>query len=246
VALAAQNPVTFVNWCDAFAYCSYAKKHLCGAIADPSTGRVAGAPITLASTAEFHDASVLQANDPAIDEWYNACSSQGQAPYPYGSTYRPGFCNGIDSPAQQTSGSVDQPPGSIGFVVDTPAASCVLDTSCGGDQYGVLSTVSQGQTVSCYVLGPPPATVAACGAAFAEGSCVGGSSTNIVFDMSGNVAEWENSCNGATGQTDNCAVRGGAYDTTPGSTSLTCASSSAQMPVPRQTSAADIGFRCCL
>jgi formylglycine-generating enzyme required for sulfatase activity len=64
--------------------------------------------------------------------------------------------------------------------------------------------------------------------------------------MSGNVAEWENSCNGTTGQTDNCAVRGGAYDTTPGQASLTCASSSARMPVTRQTPAADIGFRCCL
>jgi formylglycine-generating enzyme required for sulfatase activity len=78
-----------------------------------------------------------------------------------------------------------------------------------------------------------------------EQGCIGGSSTNIIYDLSGNVAEWENSCNATTGASDNCAVRGGSYDS--GSqTTLTCALSGAQPPQPRSTTAADIGFRCCL
>jgi len=32
-----------------------------------------------------------------------------------------------------------------------------------------------------------------------------------VYDLSGNVFEWEDSCNGATGQTDDCLLRGGGY-----------------------------------
>jgi hypothetical protein len=242
----AMNPVNYVNWCDALAYCASVNKHLCGAIADPVSGKPGGTPIPLASTAEFHDASVLAANDPGIDEWFNACSSQGQATYSYGTIYEPGWCNGIDSPAQQRSGPVELPPGTIGDVVQTPAASCVLDTGCGGNQAGVLSTVAQTQIVSCYVLASQPGAIASCGPAFMEAGCVGGSSTNVIFDMSGNVAEWENSCSATTGATDNCAVRGGAYDTSPGMTSLTCASNTSQPPFVRSTQAADIGIRCCL
>jgi hypothetical protein len=241
----AMNPVDFVNWCDAFAYCASVEKHLCGAIADPTTGQPGGAPVPLTGMAEFHDASVLAANDPAIDEWFNACSSQGTDAYPYGNTYQGQWCNGVDSPAQLTSGPVELPPGSLNYVLATGAASCVLDTACGVGQAGVLSTVAQTQIVSCDLLGPG-ATIPSCGPAFMEAGCIGGSSTNVIFDLSGNVAEWENSCSASTGATDECAVRGGAYDTKPGMTTLTCASSSAQPPVPRQTQAADIGFRCCL
>jgi formylglycine-generating enzyme len=32
-----------------------------------------------------------------------------------------------------------------------------------------------------------------------------------IYDMSGNVWEWEDSCDGAAGQTDNCHIRGGAW-----------------------------------
>jgi hypothetical protein len=243
----AKNPVSYVNWCDALAYCSSVGHHLCGAIADVAAGTSGGKPIALGSVAEFQDASVLAANDPSVDEWYNACSGQGQTIYPYGNVYQTTWCNGVDSPPQRTSGPVEIPPGTLNYAVLSPGSipSCVLDTSCAGN-LGILSTVAQGETLNCTVLAPTTGAMPACGAAYMEVGCFGGSSTNLIYDLSGNVAEWENSCSANAGQTDACAVRGGAYDSPNGSASLTCASSAAQPPQQRNTQAADIGFRCCL
>jgi hypothetical protein len=243
----ANNPVNYVNWCDAYAYCAAANHHLCGAIANPTAGTVAGAPIPLNGTDTFQDATVPALNDPIVDEWYNACSAQGQNIFPYSNTYQPTWCNGIDSPAQRTTGPVAIPIGTQGATLATSAPSCILDTSCNGqDQTGILSTVAQGAVVTCKVF-PPMTTTASCGNAFTEPYCVGGNSLNIVYDLSGNVAEWENSCSASAGANDTCAVRGGSYDS-PGTagSSLTCATSTAQPPQPRNTQAADIGFRCCL
>jgi hypothetical protein len=244
----AKNPVNYVNWCDAFAYCSYVGHHLCGAIANPTTMSPGGTPIPLTEMAVFQDASVLAANDPAIDEWYNACSSQGQNTWPYSNTYQATWCNDIDSPAQQTSGLVEIPIGQLNYKIVTGAPSCILDTSCAGasDQAGVLSTVSQGDVVQCLLLAPTMGATPACGNAFTETGCVGGSSINIVYDLAGNVAEWENSCSASAGSGDSCAVRGGGYDTPNGPEATKCASNAAQPAQPRNTQAADIGFRCCL
>jgi formylglycine-generating enzyme required for sulfatase activity len=68
--------------------------------------------------------------------------------------------------------------------------------------------------------------------------CVGG--YDGVFDMSGGVAEWVDSCNGAKGMTDACHIRGGSYSAT--SEQLRCDWQSASA---RNTSSNFIGFRCC-
>ena len=59
------HPQVCVNWCDAYAYCKWAGKRLCGA-----TG---GGPT---------DPSKF--NDPAESQWANACTSGGRHTYPYG------------------------------------------------------------------------------------------------------------------------------------------------------------------
>lgn len=59
--------------------------------------------------------------------------------------------------------------------------------------------------------------------------------------MSGNVREWVDTCDGATGDADACRLRGGGFDSNP--TQLRCDADDA---AARDTAAADIGFRCCL
>ena len=62
-----------------------------------------------------------------------------------------------------------------------------------------------------------------------------------VFDMSGNVWEWEDSCQAQTGASDQCHLRGGSYWYN-GATDLRCDTANAN----DRSAANDIyGFRCC-
>lgn len=69
-------------------------------------------------------------------------------------------------------------------------------------------------------------------------TCEGG--MGGVFDMSGNVLEWEDACDGATGRNDLCRLRGGSYQGD--KTTLQCA-------YPEQSARGKgyptVGFRCC-
>jgi formylglycine-generating enzyme len=65
-------------------------------------------------------------------------------------------------------------------------------------------------------------------------SCQGGYS--LLYDMSGNVSEWEDSCTGG----GSCAARGGHYLSIPAD--LTCASAAT---FGRMTQDKSRGFRCC-
>lgn len=69
-------------------------------------------------------------------------------------------------------------------------------------------------------------------------ACVGGYAG--LWDMSGGVAEWVDSCNGEKGMTDACHIRGGSSSGS--SEQLRCDWQSA---TPRDTSSSFIGFRCC-
>jgi formylglycine-generating enzyme required for sulfatase activity len=69
-----RNPVVAISWCQAQAYCIWAGKHLCG--------KVNGGPN-----------DPVDAADPSMSEWYNACSAQGVNTYPYGSAFDPAACN---------------------------------------------------------------------------------------------------------------------------------------------------------
>jgi len=68
------------------------------------------------------------------------------------------------------------------------------------------------------------------------GTCVG--YPVIAFDLSGNVAEWEDGCSG-----DSCLIRGGSFnDSNP---AVSCAGNPGGDFHPRLQSDPSIGFRCC-
>jgi formylglycine-generating enzyme required for sulfatase activity len=152
-------PVEYVDWCDAFAYCEWAGKHLCGRIGGGANGYT-----------DFRDAT--------RSEWFNACTAGGTRTYPYGSTYGGTTCNGSDNAASGT----------------LPAGSM---STCEGGFPGL-------------------------------------------YDLSGNVWEWEDSCREADGAADSCRFRGGSREVS--GTVIACAFGVAGA---RNFSSLGLGLRCC-
>jgi formylglycine-generating enzyme required for sulfatase activity len=156
----ANRPVAYVDWCDAYAYCKYAGKRLCGAI----TG--GAVPVS-----QFSDASASQ--------WFNACSNNGTLTYPYGNVHDPQKCNGSER-------NLDS-----GLTIDVATAPCI-------------------------------------------GGFPG------IYDMSGNIEEWEDSCVANVGATDDCRCRGGAADDA--LNGLRC---ERNVDFPRNYRSSHKGIRCC-
>ena len=67
-------PVDGIDWCDAYAYCAWAGKRMCGNIAGGSV-----------AAGNF--------DDPTKSQWMAACTAKGTQTLPYGSTYIPAACN---------------------------------------------------------------------------------------------------------------------------------------------------------
>ncbi len=173
VPAAAGFPVRAVDWCDAYGYCKWAGKTLCGLV---NGGTVAPADYA----------------DHLKSRWYNACSASGTNAYPYGSTYDETKCDGADT-AKSFDGGVAGTWENYSFTM-----SVFTNTTCLGGEVGL-------------------------------------------YQMSGNVGEWEDACSGASGASDTCLVRGGSYASS--GAQLRC---DANLALARDSKPDTVGFRCCL
>jgi formylglycine-generating enzyme required for sulfatase activity len=71
-------PVTDVDWCEAWMFCAWSGKRLCGS---RNGTRINDFPV---------------ANDKQVSEWFAACSGSGNTKYPYGDVAAAQRCNGCD------------------------------------------------------------------------------------------------------------------------------------------------------
>lgn len=197
LAFSKSLPVHYVDWCDAYAYCKWAGKQLCGKLGGGSLSSADG-------------------NDETKSAWYSACSKGGLYAYPYNPEYQD-RCNG-DGQGNPGPGPDDSWAYGYEFNHDEGLYTVVKSDANGG--------FNAYEHVGCY--GPAK-----------------------TYQMSGNVAEWEDACDDpATAATD-CRVRGGSYKANNNPAALACAADRRIARVPSDDAAgaallADVGIRCCL
>jgi sulfatase modifying factor 1 len=123
------HPQVCADWCDAYAYCKGVGKRMCGKIGGGANG--------------FTDDG-----NPALSQWYNACTSHGQNNYPYGSAYDAQACNGSDRgigttvPVASLAGCQSRDPSYSG-VYDLDGNAYEWEDSCSGT----------GETANCRLRG---------------------------------------------------------------------------------------------
>lgn len=71
-------PIAGIDWCDAYAYCKWAGKRLCG----KQSGDKFVGPVTASDLGDFN-----------THEWLIACTANGQLLYPYGGVQNGTACN---------------------------------------------------------------------------------------------------------------------------------------------------------
>jgi hypothetical protein len=107
------QPVANLNWCQAYMYCAWAGKHLCGSLdggpADPNL---------------WYDSTASQ--------WFKVCSrnNDGLHAYPYGNTYQPATCNGAEAGIGHAAPSLSTCVGGYPGVYDMSGNVLEWENSC--------------------------------------------------------------------------------------------------------------------
>jgi formylglycine-generating enzyme required for sulfatase activity len=102
-----------VNWCQAYLYCAWAGKRMCGS---PNGG----------------PADPAAPNSPSSSQWFQACSrnDDGQHKYPYGNTFDPTVCNGVEYEAGAPLSSVQTCQGGYPGIFDMSGNVMEWEDSC--------------------------------------------------------------------------------------------------------------------
>jgi formylglycine-generating enzyme required for sulfatase activity len=110
-------PVAEVDWCDAWAYCKWANKEMCGAIDGGAVG--------------FGDFA-----DPTKSLWTAACTKGGALTYPYGNAFDPTACN-IGDPdgggSMAVGGTFTKCNGGYPGIFDMVGNAKEWENACNGD-----------------------------------------------------------------------------------------------------------------
>jgi formylglycine-generating enzyme required for sulfatase activity len=122
---AGDTAVVGVDWCDATMYCAWAGKRLCG-------------------NADGGSSDPNDWANPAVSEWYGACSRNGDGVhlYPYGLSYDASACNGADYDAGGPLSSRATCQGGYPGLLDLSGNvfewedSCFVPAADAGDQTG--------------------------------------------------------------------------------------------------------------
>lgn len=120
--------VQCLDFCDAWAFCSWAGKRLCSEVGVKSKG--------------LHfvpDDELSQLYKSARSEWFHVCSQGGTTEYPYGNEYEPGKC--IDEAKIQTEGE------SALDVRDTTGNTCHGTSSPYDEVHNMSGSVKQWQNI---------------------------------------------------------------------------------------------------
>jgi sulfatase modifying factor 1 len=112
-------PVVNVNWCQAYEFCAWAGKRLCG--------QIGGGALD----------SMLDTNAKQ-SQWLNACSDGGRLTYPYGNTFSAMACGGMADDTTMPAIVASQPGcvGSVGGLYDMSGNVWEWTDACGNAPAG--------------------------------------------------------------------------------------------------------------